>query len=51
MTTISMISPRPAGFPLWAFGGLCALMLLGAPASGFAQGRLDARYEARKSVV
>ncbi len=41
-----MISPRPAGFPLRALGGLCALILLGAPSSGFAQGRLDARYEA-----
>ena len=46
MTTPRMISPRPAGFPLWAFGGLCALILSGAPSSGFAQGRLDARYEA-----
>ncbi len=41
-----MISSRPAGFPLWLLGGLCALILSGAPSSGFAQGRLDARYEA-----
>jgi hypothetical protein len=41
-----MTSSRPAGFPLWLLGGLCALILSGAPSSGFAQGRLDARYEA-----
>lgn len=46
MTTLRMISTRPAGFPLWALGGLCALILSAAPSAGFAQGRLDARYEA-----
>lgn len=51
MTTISMMSPRPAGFPLWALGGLCAMILSGAPSSGLAQGRLDARYEATLSGI
>lgn len=46
-----MMSPRPAGFPLWALGGLCALILSGAPSSGLAQGRLDARYEATLSGI
>jgi hypothetical protein len=46
-----MMSSRPAGFSLWALGGLCALMLLGAPSSGLAQGRLDARYEATLSGI
>ncbi|MFH1344582.1 MAG: DUF3108 domain-containing protein [Pseudomonadota bacterium] len=41
-----MISTRPAGFPLWALCGLCTLVLSAAPSAGFAQGRLDARYEA-----
>jgi hypothetical protein len=41
-----MISTRPAGFPPWALCGLCALILSAAPSAGFAQGRLDARYEA-----
>ncbi|WP_371126012.1 DUF3108 domain-containing protein [Bradyrhizobium sp.] len=45
------MSPRPAGFPLWALGGLCALILSGAPSSGLAQGRLDARYEATLSGI
>lgn len=45
-----MMSPRPAGFPLRALGGLCALMLLGA-APGLAQGRLEARYEATLSGI
>ncbi|WP_370691773.1 DUF3108 domain-containing protein [Bradyrhizobium sp.] len=43
--------PRPAGFPLWALGGLCALVLSGVPTAGFAQGRLDARYEATLSGI
>jgi len=51
VTTPRMILPRPAGFPLWALGGLCALMSLGAPASAQAQGRLEARYEATLSGV
>jgi hypothetical protein len=43
-----MISPRPARFPLWALGGLCigAFMLFAPQQAAFAQGRLDARYEA-----
>ena len=47
MTTQSMISPRLADVTLRVLGGLCAgaLMLL-APQSAFAQGRLDAKYEA-----
>ena len=51
MTTISTMSSRPAGFPLWLLGGLCALILSGAPTAGFAQGRLDARYEATLSGI
>lgn len=46
VTTLRMISTRPAGFPLWALCGLCTLVLSAAPSAGFAQGRLDARYEA-----
>ncbi len=46
-----MMLPRPAGFPLWALGGLCALVLSGAPTAGLAQGRLDARYEATLSGI
>jgi hypothetical protein len=47
VTTQSMISPRLADVTLRVLGGLCAgaLMLL-APQSAFAQGRLDAKYEA-----
>jgi hypothetical protein len=43
-----MISPRPARFPLRALGGLCAgaFMLFAPQHAAFAQGRLDARYEA-----
>jgi Protein of unknown function (DUF3108) len=43
-----MISPRPVGSALRVLGGLCAVafLLLAAPHSAFAQGRLDARYEA-----
>jgi Protein of unknown function (DUF3108) len=46
VTTHSMISPRPTA--LRAVGGLFAgaLMLLAAPHSASAQGRLDAHYEA-----
>src|ERR1700675_799788 len=46
VTTHSMISPRPAA--LRAMGGLFAgvLMLLAAPHSASAQGRLEAHYEA-----
>ena len=51
MTTPRMILPRPAGFPLQALGGLCVLILLGASSSSFAQGRLEARYEATLSGV
>ena len=46
-----MMSTRPAGFPLWALGGLCALILSGAPSAGLAQGELDARYEATLSGI
>jgi hypothetical protein len=46
-----MMSSRPAGFPLWLLSGLCALILSGAPSSGFAQGRLEARYEATLAGV
>ncbi len=52
MTTPRMISPRPALFPLRVPGGLGFFglglglaVLLGAPGA-FAQGRLDAKYEA-----
>jgi len=51
VTTPRMMLPRPAGFPLWALGGLCALVLSGVPTAGFAQGRLDARYEATLSGI
>ena len=46
-----MMSSWPAGFPLRALGGLCAMMLLGAPSEGLAQGRLDAQYEATLSGI
>jgi Protein of unknown function (DUF3108) len=48
VTTPRLLQPRPAPFPLRALGGLCAgaLLLLAAPHSAMAQGRLDARYEA-----
>src|SRR3979411_1951015 len=47
VNTHSMISPRPARAGLRVAGGLCAgaLVLLMAPPA-FAQGKLDARYEA-----
>jgi hypothetical protein len=43
-----MISPRPASWVLPALGGLCAFAFVVAvpPKSAFAQGRLDAQYEA-----
>src|ERR1700721_3678283 len=43
-----MISFRPVQFPLRLLGGLCAggWLLLAQPHFAFAQGRLDARYEA-----
>jgi hypothetical protein len=43
-----MISFRPVQFPLRLLGGLCAggWLLLAQPQNAFAQGRLDARYEA-----
>jgi hypothetical protein len=43
-----MISFRPVQFPLRLLGGLCAggWLLLAQPHNAFAQGRLDARYEA-----
>ena len=48
MTTLSMISPRRATWLLRALGGLCAVAFwLGGPIQAvFAQGRLDAQYEA-----
>src|ERR1700690_255796 len=48
VTTRSMISPRRARWLLRALGGLCALAFwVGGPIqSVFAQGRLDAQYEA-----
>ena len=47
MTTRSMISPRLAEPALWVVSSLCVgtFVLLAAP-SAFAQGKLDARYEA-----
>jgi hypothetical protein len=46
--TPSLMSPRPARIPLRLWGGLCAaaFMLLVPQHAAFAQGRLDARYEA-----
>jgi hypothetical protein len=45
--TYRMISFRPVQFPLRLLGGLCAGgWLLAQPHNAFAQGRLDARYEA-----
>jgi Protein of unknown function (DUF3108) len=48
-----MISPRLAHRALRAVGGLCALalLLLALPHSAFAQGRLDAQYEATLSGI
>src|SRR4030081_1445523 len=47
VTTHSMISPRLAGSALRALGPLCAgAFLLLAPLPAFAQGKLDAHYEA-----
>ena len=48
MITYRMISFRPVQFPLRLLGGLCAggWLLLAQPHNAFAQGRLDARYEA-----
>ena len=48
MTTLSMISPRRATWLLRALGVLCAVAFwLGGPIQAvFAQGRLDAQYEA-----
>ena len=48
MTTHSMISPRRARWLVRAMGGLCAVAFwLGGPIQAvFAQGRLDAQYEA-----
>ena len=48
MNTHGMISPRLAHLALRARGSLCAvaLLLLAAPDAAFAQGRLDAQYEA-----
>ena len=47
VTTHSMTSRTPAHAALRALGGLCALaFLLAAPHPAFAQGRLDAQYEA-----
>ena len=48
MNTSSTISPRRASVALRVLGGLCALVfvLLSAPHSAFAQGRLEAQYEA-----
>src|SRR3981081_955550 len=48
VTTHSMISPRLAEAALRVLGSVCAgvFILLAAPHSAFAQGRLDAHYEA-----
>jgi hypothetical protein len=48
VNTPSMISPRLAHAALWAAGSLFALafLLLSAPHTAFAQGRLEAQYEA-----
>jgi len=48
VTTHSMMSPRRACWVLPALGGLCAfVLLLAAPSkAAFAQGRLEAQYEA-----
>jgi Protein of unknown function (DUF3108) len=48
VNTHGMISPRLAHLALRAMGSLCALalLLLAAPDAAFAQGRLDAQYEA-----
>jgi Protein of unknown function (DUF3108) len=47
VNTSSTISPRRASAALRVLGGLSALaLLLSAPHSAFAQGRLDAQYEA-----
>jgi hypothetical protein len=48
VNTHGMISPRLAHLALRARGSLCAvaLLLLAAPDAAFAQGRLDAQYEA-----
>src|SRR6266850_1271982 len=48
VTTLSRISPRPAEAALRVLGGMCAgaFMLLAPAHSTFAQGRLDAHYEA-----
>jgi hypothetical protein len=48
VTTLSRISPRLAEAALRVLGGLCAgaFMLLAPAHSAFAQGRLDAHYEA-----
>jgi hypothetical protein len=51
VTIHHMIALRPAGFRLLALAGLCAVMLLGAPDSALAQGRLEARYEVTLSGV
>src|SRR3979490_1550170 len=47
VNTLRMISPRPAHAALRVLGGLCVLafVLLASP-TAFAQGRLDAHYEA-----
>ena len=47
MTTHSMILPRPVASALRVWSTLCAgALVLLAPHSGFAQGKLEARYEA-----
>ena len=53
MTTHSMISPRLAEAALRVLGSLCAgaSMLLAAPHSASAQGRLDAHYEATLAAI
>jgi hypothetical protein len=53
VNTHGMISPRLAHRALRAVGSLCALalLLLAAPHSAFAQGRLDAQYEATLSGI
>src|ERR1700758_5085680 len=53
VNTHGMISPRLNQLALRAVGGLCALalLLLAAPHSAFAQGRLEAQYEATLSGI
>ena len=52
MTTLRMISSRPAHAALRAFCGVCAVVvLLAVPDAASAQGRLEAHYEATLSGI